>query len=245
LLAAAEVAFGPPPVWVWTNSCVTLRGALEVVGLPAPNGADATAPQLGQIQISGVWLSGELRLKGAPACMQITDSTLVPGRSLTAQGEPAFAGEPSIRGSMVGGKLCLTRVISGPIALPESCSLRLSASILDAGSTYRPAFAGSDLASPGAELHIEDSTVIGRVWTQALRLASNTIFQAQLGRRDPWQAPVWAHRRQVGCVRFCWLPWSSLTPRRYRVPASRRRLAAILAAHFCHPAFRPAGLTAC
>jgi len=57
--------------------------------------------------------------------------------------------------------------------------------------------------------------VIGRVWTQAISLASNTIFWAKLGRRDPWQAPVWAGRRQTGCVRFCWLPFNSLVPRRY------------------------------
>jgi hypothetical protein len=48
-----------------------------------------------------------------------------------------------------------------------------------------------------------------------MRLASNTLFYARLGRRDPWKAAVWAVRRQVGCVRFCWLPFYSLTPKRY------------------------------
>jgi hypothetical protein len=213
LASAAISTTGAPPIY--DNSCVTLRGNIEVVGLPAPVLPDGDTPPLGQLQISGIWLAGQAQISGEPCCVQIMDSTLVPGQSLTTQGDPAYPGEPSIAGSAKGATLCLTRVITGPVALPSNCSTRICSSIVDASSPYCPAYAGSDLASPGASLHIEDSTVIGRVWAQVIRLASNTIFNARLGRRDPWQAPVWAHRRQVGCVRFCWLPWNSLTPRRY------------------------------
>jgi hypothetical protein len=214
ILASAAISSGGAPP-AYDNSCVTLRGNIGVVGLAAPTLPDGDVPPIGQLLISGVWLAGQVTVSGDPCCVQILDSTLVPGLSLTAQGEPAFAGEPSITGSGTGLTVCLNRVITGPIALPSSYHARVCNSIIDAGSPFCPAFAGSDLASPGAALHIEDSTVIGRVWAQVIRLASNTIFHAQLGRRDPWQAPVWAHRRQVGCVRFCWLPWKSLTPRRY------------------------------
>jgi hypothetical protein len=48
-----------------------------------------------------------------------------------------------------------------------------------------------------------------------MSLASNTLFWARLGPRDPWKAAIWASRRQSGCVRFCWLPFNSLTPQRY------------------------------
>ncbi len=109
----------------------------------------------------------------------------------------------------------MSRVITGPIALPSSCSARIFQSIVDGGSPFCPAFAGQDLASAGATLHIENSTVVGRVWTTLMRLASNTIFWATLGKRDPWKAPVWAGQVQTGCVRFCWLPWNSIVPRRY------------------------------
>ena len=57
--------------------------------------------------------------------------------------------------------------------------------------------------------------MIGRVWAQAIRLASNTIFWAKQGRLDPWAAPVIANRLQVGCVRFSWLPANSITPKQY------------------------------
>jgi hypothetical protein len=46
-------------------------------------------------------------------------------------------------------------------------------------------------------------------------LASNTIFLSTLAKTDTWKAPVWAERRQVGCVRFCYLDFNSLVPRRY------------------------------
>jgi hypothetical protein len=218
--SAAISTSGAPPLY--DNACVTLRGNIEVVGLPVPILPDGSSPPLGQLQISGIWLAGQIAIAGDECCVQIADSTLVPGLALTPQGTPAFPGEPSIlpaataeASATIGTTLVLTRSISGPIALPASCTARICASIVDAGSQYCPAYAGVDLASPGATLHIEDSTVIGRVWAQAIRLASNTIFYARLGRRDPWQAPVWANRLQVGCVRFCWLPANSLTPRRY------------------------------
>jgi hypothetical protein len=214
LIASADVpADGSPPVW--TNSCVTLFGNIEVNAPAAPLGADGLSEPMGSLRISGVWLSGTITLTGAAACVQMTDCTLVPGISLNPDGSAAHPDTPSVTGTAIGARLCLTRAISGPIALPASCSARICGSIVDAGSPYCPAIAGTDFASPGPTLHIEDSTVIGRVWVQAIRLASNTIFNARLGKADPWQAPVWAARVQVGCVRFCWLPANSITPRKY------------------------------
>jgi hypothetical protein len=214
LIAAAEVSSqGAPPEF--NHSCVTLRGTIEVNGQTLPILPDGTAAPVGQVQFNGFHIAGELRVCGDSPCVQLSDCTLVPGRSLDLYGEPTHPGEPSISASATGATLCINRVITGPIALPTSCSVRVLNSIVDAGSPYCPACAGPDLASPGAALHIEDSTVIGRVWTTLMSLASNTIFYARLGRHDSWKAPVWAARRQSGCVRFCWLPFNSITPQRY------------------------------
>jgi hypothetical protein len=213
LITAAEVSPTGPPEW--KNSCVTLRGNIEVSAPPTTLGPDGIALPTGQVQISGVWLSGQLLVTGDAACVQVADSTLVPGISFTTDGDPARPGEPSVTGDAIGMTVCLSRVISGPVALPSTCSARICASIVDAGSPFCPAVAGTDLATPGPTLHVEDSTVIGRVWAQAIRLASNTIFWAKLGKHDPWQAPVWAQRVQGGCVRFCWLPADSITPKQY------------------------------
>jgi hypothetical protein len=215
LIAAAAVsgAAGAPPEW--QNSCVTLRGNIEVAAPQIPIGSDGASPLTGQLQFSGLWISGQLLLSGDEACVQLADCTLVPGISLTPRGDAAQPDEPSITGAALAVTLVLNRVVTGPIALPANSTLRICASIVDAGSAYCPAIAGVDLASPGATLHIEDSTVIGRVWVQAIRLASNTIFWAKQGYLDPWAAPVIAKRLQVGCVRFSWLPASAITPKQY------------------------------
>jgi hypothetical protein len=221
-ISAAELPTGSVPP-LWTNSCVTLFGNIEVHAPAAPLNPDGLSQPMGSLQISGVWLSGLLSLTGAAACVQLTDCTLVPGISLNPDGSAAQPGTGSVTGSAVGASLCLTRSICGPIFLPANCTARVCDSIVDAGSSSNPAFAGAASSasptpgplSPGPELHIENSAVIGKVYAQAIRLASNTIFHAELAPDDTWSAAVWANRTQVGCVRFCSLPFSSIVPRRY------------------------------
>jgi hypothetical protein len=218
LIASAEIpADSSQPLW--KNSCVTLFGNIEVNAPVAPLGPDGLSEPMGSLQISGVWLSGTISLTGAAACVQMTDCTLVPGITLNPDGSAAQPGVPSVTGTAIGSTFSLNRAICGPISLPATCSVRICNSILDAGSQSAPAFAGPPGATttpvPGAELHIEDSTVIGKVYAQAIRLASNTIFHSALAKSDPWTAAVWANRTQCGCVRFCSLPWSSIVPRRY------------------------------
>ena len=53
---------------------------------------------------------------------------------------------------------------------------------------------------------IENSTIFGKVNVDILELASNTIFTDM----------VFAKRRQLGCIRFCYIPKGSHVPRRYR-----------------------------
>ena len=218
LIASAEVSPGGSPP-LWNKSCVTLFGNIEVNAPAAPLNPDGLSDPMGSLQISGVWLSGSINLTGAAACVQLTDCTLVPGISLNPDGSAAQPGTPSVTGSAIGASFCLTRAISGPVSLPASCTVRVCNSIVDAGSASTPALVGpagsGTTPTPGAELHIEDSTAIGKVYAQAIRLASNTIFHSALAASDQWSAAVWANRTQVGCVRFCSLPWSSIVPRRY------------------------------
>jgi hypothetical protein len=47
-------------------------------------------------------------------------------------------------------------------------------------------------------------------------LASNTIFLACLPRHDPWKAALWCSRQQAGCMRFCFILASAITPQRFR-----------------------------
>ena len=75
---------------------------------------------------------------------------------------------------------------------------------------------GVDPLAHGGALTLESCTVIGKVHTQQLTLASDSLFVAALSTGgDTWKAPLWTERRQQGCVRFSWVPPGSRTPRRY------------------------------
>ena len=212
MVAGQPVPASDPREVTWTTSRVTITGDIEVTGVAEPAGP------AGLLLINGVWLAGHLRVSGeVPVAIHVADTTLVPGLRLLPDGEPLSPGDPSIEVTATGSSLSLDRVISGPVAADPSGTTRICNSIIDATSPFYVAYAGPDLASAGADLHIEASTVIGKVGTRTLTLASNCIFRACLGRHDPWTtAAVLASRQQAGCVRFCALPFASITPRRYR-----------------------------
>jgi hypothetical protein len=214
-VAEQPVPTGGPREVLWNDARVTLTGDIEVTATAGHTAGDGAPPSAGQLLISGTWLAGQLLVTGAACMVQVADSTLVPGRGLLADAEPLSAGDPSIVVTAEGTSLVLNRAISGPIAADPSGTTRICNSIIDATSPFYVAYAGADLASAGADLHVEDSTIIGKVRTRTVTLASNTIFYARLGRQDPWPAAIWASRQQEGCVRFCVLPFDSITPRRH------------------------------
>jgi hypothetical protein len=197
----------------YSESCVTLHGDIEIRGEQILAGANVPPP--GQLNLSGLWISGAIRTTGDAVSVQLMDCTLVPGLAFKRDGSPVAPAEPSIIAN-AATTLGLTRSISGPIAATASGTVRICSSIVDAASRCSIAFAGADLASEGAQLHIEDSTIIGKVWTNLMELASNTIFLARRPRHDPWRAAIWCSRRQSGCLRFCFVPTDSITPKRYR-----------------------------
>ncbi len=71
----------------------------------------------------------------------------------------------------------------------------------------RPAIAASEGGDrPGPTTSLEKTTVFGAVHVKELLLASETLFTI----------PPRAERRQIGCVRFSYVPPGARTPRRYR-----------------------------
>jgi hypothetical protein len=199
-----------------SESCVTLRGEIEVRGKTVSAGDSGNPPPAGSLFVSGVWLSGSVEIGGDAVDVQFADCTLVPGIALARDGLPILPGEPSIVVSAPGIALRLLRTISGPVGAAVGSTSRICSSIVDSGSRCSVAYAGADLASEGADLHIEDSTVIGKVRVHTMELASNTIFLARRARHDPWAGAVWCSRKQSGCMRFCFVPSDSITPRRFR-----------------------------
>jgi hypothetical protein len=207
-----------PPIF--SNARVLLRGDIEMHGS-------------GQLFVNGVWLSGSVHVRDAGS-VQFSDCTLVPGIALSCDGSPVHPGEPSIVAPTPGAAVSLLRAISGPLAIASGSTTRVCSSIVDAGSRCSVACAAADLTSEGADLHVEDSTIVGKIHVRTMELASNTIFVARRAKFDPWKAAIWCGRKQSGCVRFCFVPADSITPKRYRcLPADPSQ----------EPALRPQFIT--
>jgi hypothetical protein len=148
----------------------------------------------------------------------LRDCTLVPGRALHPDGSAASPGAPSLIVEHPFARVTLERSITGPLLVVGDAEVTLRDCIVDAGAPEGVAYAGTAGGTRGATLTVSECTVIGKVHTKLLQLASNSIFFARLGPPpgETWQAPLIVERRQEGCIRFCYVPPRSVTPRRYR-----------------------------
>jgi hypothetical protein len=158
--------------------------------------------------------------------------TFVPGWDLDAHCQPRHGAEPSLvltdlprrrrgsarparadRSSLELRPTCVEvdRSIIGTIVVQrdevdaEPVRLHIRASIVDATAIDGDAIAAPNGRHAHAVATVVDSTVIGRVLVNAVGLGENTIFTSRMD----------VGRRQVGCLRYCYVPWDSGTPRRY------------------------------
>ncbi|HJP92687.1 MAG TPA: hypothetical protein VJ875_12080 [Pyrinomonadaceae bacterium] len=142
----------------------------------------------------------------------IRHCTLVPGWSLACDCEPQRPNDPSIELEYSRAKVRIEHSIIGAITVEarerasEPQEIVIADSIVDATSEDRVALGSSRGAVAYVALTIARSTVIGRVQTHSIELAENTIFNGL----------VTVARRGRGCVRFCYVPEDSRTPRRYQ-----------------------------
>jgi hypothetical protein len=222
IVAAETHGPGGGAGWSPVNARVTLRGDIEIFGASDPKDPTDNAPEA-QVFLSGVLLAGAIRvtgrrldLTGRRLNVSLQDCTLVPGNGLTRDGHPVSPDAASLTIEPAGASLMLERTITGPVLINAAAAARMTDSIVDATAPWRVAFAGPDGTNEGGTLHLEDSTVIGKVRAHLMPLASNTAFLARRPVSDPWQAAIWCTRRQSGCVRFCFVPSDALTPRQYR-----------------------------
>ncbi len=202
------------------HSRVTLIGDIAVTGVAASAGAPAAIAQA-QLQLSGLLVTGTITVAGAqPVTVVVQDCTLVPGLGVQPGGQAKSPGAASVTVSNAGSSLVLDRCITGALLVHAEASARVTASVVDAGSATGVAYAGPDGASEGGPLQAEQATIIGKVHTQLMSLASNTIFFASLAAGDTWPFALWCTRQQAGCLRFCALPDTTQTPRTYRCLSS-------------------------
>ena len=170
-----------------------------------------------EVVLDGLLITGgAVRVSGKLGRLRLRHCTLVPGIARTAENAPAHPLDASLVVASVNTRVEIERCIVGRIRTGESVEVRVADSIVDGTGETRPAYGGT--TSRGGPLRITNSTVIGQVSTSILRLASNSIFIASAS--GP-VAPIFAERRQEGCVRFSFLPPGARVPTRYRCQPER------------------------
>jgi hypothetical protein len=189
LLVSSSIAPGNPPVAL----------------IHVPTTADGSNNQLGSLAIS--------------------HCTLVPGWALASNGEPQYGATPALLAETAGLQISIQSSIVGALRIEELVTISLTDTILDATNippatppTVLPsnvAYPASDGASAGGPITLQGCTVIGKVHATLFTLISDSIVWAGLAAGDTWGAPLVADHRQVGCVRFSYLPARAITPRQF------------------------------
>ena len=181
---------------------VLLSGDLQITG-----GEDA------ELELDGLLISGGgLRVPAAGnllRALRLAHCTLPPA---AAMGSPPISGAaPGIVVESPTARIEIDRSILGAIRAADDARVCLTNSIVDAGDEANLAYAGVGGQQPGAPLVAVNTTIIGRVHTKTMELASNTIFFAG----STTETPARAEMLQEGCVRFCYVPPGSLLPRQF------------------------------
>ena len=141
----------------------------------------------------------------------IRHCTFVPGWGLHCDCEPRRASEPSLELLDTTARIKIEHSILGAIDVvaaeqrPDPVCIDISDSIWDATSDDLAALGGPESSMAYVRLTIARCTVFGQIRTHEIALAENCIFDGH----------ICVARRQKGCVRFCYVPPDSRTPRRY------------------------------
>jgi hypothetical protein len=197
-----------------------------------------------EITLNGLVIAGALRIPAKDShgndnklgLLRLRHCTLVPGAIPLVQ---AIAGSPppSAPAKAAGARLIVAatnvkveieQCIVGPIQAVAGATVSITDSIVDATAASKVAYSGLADSDPGAPLTVVGTTIIGQVYTRVMKLASNTIFFAELKPADTRPAPVQAERLQEGCVRFSFVPWGSQLPRLFNCqPATEADVARV------------------
>jgi hypothetical protein len=189
----------------------TSGGDALVVSGPADDDSAKLAPRF---TLDGLLVAGRgLQIRGRLSQVMIRHCTLVPGWALGHDCEPENEMAPSLELINTTAQVHIEHSIVGSIlvdqdeVMTEPLRMEISDSILDAARLDYEALgvSGPNRVVAHVLLNIVRTTVFGEVNTHAIELAENCIFMSR----------VKVARRQLGCIRFCYVPMESRTPRRY------------------------------
>ncbi|MFI0487113.1 hypothetical protein [Actinomadura sp. 9N215] len=163
--------------------------------------------------LDGLLVTGRgVYVTGPVGSLVLRHSTLVPGWELTPRCDPDAPDEPSLVLGDTTACVEIDRCVLGSIEVigneagTDPLPIHIRDSVLDATGHERPALSGPDCRIAHTLLHAHHVTVFGEIHTHAVRIAENAIFTGKMR----------VARRQVGCLRYSYVPPGSRTPRRYR-----------------------------
>jgi hypothetical protein len=155
--------------------------------------------------------------------LSVTHCTLVPGWALTPHGEPQYGNQPGLIAEPSGLVVVIQSSILGAIQVSELVTASITDSIVDATGKTEVAYSALGGTGAGGALTLTGCTVVGKLHATLLTLVSNCVVWAALSEADlysspPGQrpAPLWADRKQEGCVRFSFVPAGSVIPRQFQ-----------------------------
>ena len=153
----------------------------------------------GELVIDGVLINGNITvLAGDLGALRLGHVTIVPPKGLSVTASTAIATQNTQL------QVEIRRSIIGPISVPDTIpALTIVDSIV--ASTRDGSRTTSAIAANGSAVDVQSSTVFGTLQVRSLD-AGNAILTGR----------ATAVRRQVGCLRFCFVPDDSTTGRRYR-----------------------------
>lgn len=188
-----------------------------------PDALTITLGERSRVSFDGLLITGRpLRVQGradgyasADVCgarVVIRHCTLVPGWAIDCDCEARRPAEPSLEISNLRATVTVEHSIVGSIRVSEDAvgldpiPLSISDCIVDATAPDRQAIGAPGDGIAHVLLTVSDTTVFGIVDVHAMALAQNCIFTGCVN----------VARRQIGCMRFCYVPCRCRTPRRYR-----------------------------
>jgi hypothetical protein len=157
--------------------------------------------------------------------------TLVPGLTRDPNGTAHFTGRASLIVLHPFASVTLDHCIVGPVVAVEGAEVSANDSVIDASAADEIAYCGrvgpgtvtnandrktGDGLAAGGHLTLEACTVLGKVHAEQLDVSNSLLLAEPAGGGDPWDGPIWAERRQLGCIRFSFVPPGSRTPRRFQ-----------------------------
>ncbi|QLE75111.1 hypothetical protein FGW37_29015 [Streptomyces rectiverticillatus] len=180
--------------------------ALRITGTGTGEGPPPT------LTLDGLMVTGRcIRIHGDVGGLLIRHCTLVPGWDLDERCRPREPEEPSLELVDTPADVRVEHSVLGTVVVrrnepsDELQRIHLSDSALDATARTSAALTGPEDRQALAVLTAHRTTVIGTVHVHSVDLVENCLFDGD----------VHVVHGAAGCVRFCWLPPGSRTPRRF------------------------------